>query len=87
MYQAGILLFISNVCSGNHNDLFKIIAQFQRLAAWCVATGISLKSLQLNTDKNFVLTALSHFSFRHSIIRSVKKHMHTRKNLKSGPKQ
>jgi len=73
------------VYSGNRNDLFKIIAQFQRLVAWCAATGISLKALRLDMGKSFDFKELRHFYFQYSTIPDVKENERTRKKPKPGP--
>ena len=85
--QAGIPLYIGDVYSGNHHDLFEIIPQFKRLVAWCNAAGIALKGLRLNMDKAFDCKKLRRFCFRHGIIPNVKENVRNRKKPKPGPKR
>ena len=85
--QKGVPLYLGDVYSGNHNDLFDIIPQFQRLVAWCKATGINLKGIRLNMDKGFDCKKLRRFCFRHGLIPNVKENPRNRKRPKPGPKR
>lgn len=85
--QAGTPLYIGDTYSGNHNDLFDIIPQFQQLVAWCKSVGISLKGLVLNMDKGFDCKKLRRFCFRHGIQPNVRENKRNRKKPKPGPKR
>ena len=51
--EEGVLLAFSAVQSGNHHDLFDIVAQFEGMLAQLVAIGICLDGLILNADAGF----------------------------------
>ena len=73
--------------AGNHNDLFEIIPQFQRLVTWCKAAGIKLKGIGINMDKEFYCNKLRRFCFRHGFVPNVKENPRNRKKSKPGPKR
>ena len=50
MIKEGVLLSFSSVQSGNHHDLFDIVAQFEAMLAQLVAIGIRLDGLILSED-------------------------------------
>jgi len=49
----GVILFCSNPISGNHNDLYEVGEQFDRIIQMAKASEINLSHLFLNADAGF----------------------------------
>jgi transposase len=83
----GIPLAISEIQSGNHNDLYRILPQFSGMIKSLNRCGITVKNSILNADKGFDSKKLRRACRRRNITPNIKENHRNRKESKRGRKR
>jgi transposase len=80
----GIPIAISNIQSGNHNDLYRIVPQFSGMIKSLNRCGIAVENSILNADKGFDSKKLRRACQRRKIKPNIKENLRNRKKPKHG---
>lgn len=83
----GIAIGFSDIISGNHNDLYKVVPAFSSIISNIRRCEIDTQNSILNADKGFDSKAFRRAIQRRGMIANIKENIRARKKAKTGRKR